>query len=396
MLQLKNISINLLQDGRHIVENFSFTLNKAEKVVIIGEEGNGKSTLLKYIYDEKLIGNYCEFSGSIIKKGRLAYLPQMMDDRYLDLSLNEYFQGSNVLAHIIILSDLGLSLEFFESERKIKTLSGGEKVKIQLAKILMDDPDILLLDEPTNDLDIETLERLEHFISNTKLPVLFVSHDEMLIENTANVIIHMEQLICKSKPRITVTHATYTDYLSMRNQAFNKQAQVAKKQRDDYDKQMQRWQRIYDRVDHEQKVITRQNPGGARLLKKKMKSVLSQKKRYERETDEFLDFPEVESAIIAKFSDNIAVPNGKVILDFTLTRLSVGDKILSKNIRLFVAGNEHIGIIGKNGVGKSTLLVVLWEELKERSDITVCYIHRIMLKSWITTKLLFNTLQTVI
>ena len=136
---------------------------------------------------------------------------------------------------------------------------------------------------------------------------------------------------------------------------------------------MERWQQIYNRVEHEQRTITRQDPGGARLLKKKMKSVLAQKKRFERESEDFLDFPEQEEAIITKFSGDITVPKGKVILDFSLPVLRIGEKILSRNIRLFVAGNEHIGITGKNGAGKSTLLSVLWEELRKRSDITACY-----------------------
>ena len=369
MIELKNIHINLSQNGRQIIEDFSFTLNRGEKAVIIGEEGNGKSTLLKYIYDEKLIDSYCEYSGTVIKKGRLAYLPQEIDERYLDVSLHEYFSKEDTLAHINIISNLDLPFELIESERKIRTLSGGEKVKIQLVKIMMEDPDILLLDEPTNDLDIETLEWLERFICNTKLPVLFVSHDETLIENTANVIIHLEQLHRKSKPRITVAHASYKEYLSLRRQVFSKQAQLAKKQRDDYEKQMERWQQIYNRVDHEQRVITRQDPGGARLLKKKMKSVLAQRKRFEREAKDFLDFPEEEEAILTKFNDDITIPNGKVILDFFLPELQIDEKILSRNIRLFVSGSEHIGIIGKNGAGKSTLLAVLWEKLKERRDI---------------------------
>ncbi len=188
MIELKNIHINLSQNGRQVIEDFSFTLNRGEKAVIIGEEGNGKSTLLKYIYDEKLIDSYCEYSGTVIKKGRLAYLPQEIDERYLDVSLHEYFSKEDTLAHINIISNLDLPFELIESERKIRTLSGGEKVKIQLVKIMMEDPDILLLDEPTNDLDIETLEWLERFICNTKLPVLFVSHDETLIENTANAV----------------------------------------------------------------------------------------------------------------------------------------------------------------------------------------------------------------
>ena len=133
-------------------------------------------------------------------------------------------------------------------------------MKIQLAKILMEDPDILLLDEPTNDLDIETLEWLERFICNTKLPVLFVSHDETLIENTANAIIHLEQLHRKSKPRITVTHASYRSICHCGNKPLanrlNWQNNVM------IMKTNERWQEIYNRVDHEQRVTTRQTLAG--------------------------------------------------------------------------------------------------------------------------------------
>lgn len=373
MLELKDICISLTKNGRRLVENFSFTLNKGEKAVIIGEEGNGKSTLLKFIYDENLIGGYCEYGGKVKKKGSIAYLPQMTDNCYADKTLEEYFSDSNMHSHVDTLSKLGLSLDFITSKQKIQTLSGGEKVKIQLARLLMLEPDILLLDEPTNDLDIETLEWLERFIQNTKLPVLFISHDETLIESTANVIIHMEQLKRKSEPRISVTHTGYAAYLETRRAAFRKQGQVAKKQRDDYDDKMEKWRQVYNRVDHEQRTISRQDPGGARLLKKKMKSVLSQKERFERDAESFTEFPEREDAILARFCDGISVPSGKVVIDLFIPTLQAGEKFLSSNIRLFVAGNEHIGIVGKNGAGKSTLLAFIWEKLKERRDIIPCY-----------------------
>lgn len=88
-----------------------------------------------------------------------------------------------------------LPADFFYSDQLCGTLSGGEKVKLQIAALQMGSPDIYLLDEPSNDIDIETLEWLEHFINSCGKPVLFVSHDETLIENTANAIIHLEQII---------------------------------------------------------------------------------------------------------------------------------------------------------------------------------------------------------
>lgn len=373
MLELKNITITLKKDGRPIVENLSFTLGGGDKAVIIGEEGNGKSTLLKFIYDSSQIDAYCDFNGEVIAKGRLAYLPQMMDEAEYPKTLAEYFGDTEYYMHIPVLTQLGLSLDFILSEQKISTLSGGEKVKIQLARLLMGQPDILLLDEPTNDLDIRTLEWLERFINTAKTPMLFISHDETLIENTANLIVHMEQIIRKTKCRVTTTRASYGEYLAYRRQSFGHQEQVAQKQRDEYNKQMEKWRQIYNRVDHEQNAISRQDPGGARLLKKKMHSVLSMGKRFEREKENFLDFPEEEDAILTKFDESICLPSGKVVVDFSLDRLCVGDRLLSENISLLVSGGRHIGIVGANGAGKSTLLALIWRHLKDRPGVIPCY-----------------------
>lgn len=373
MLELKDVSVWLSQNNRPLAEHFSFALNRGDKAVIIGEEGNGKSTLLKLIYDESLVDGYVDHCGQIIKKGRVAYLPQMMEEQDLAKTVAGYFEGQDTAGRAGLLAALGLTADFLRSGRRVETLSGGEKVKIQLAKILLQEPDVLLLDEPTNDLDIETLEWMESFIRRSRAPVLFVSHDETLIENTANVIIHMEQLIRKTRCRISVTHAGYREYLAARRQNFDKQEQVARKQRADYDRQMERWRQVYDRVDHEQRTISRQDPGGGRLLKKKMKAVLSQEKRFERQAEAFLDFPEEESAILTRFSEDIRLPKGKVVLDFSLPELCVGERVLAQNLRLFVSGGEHVGIVGRNGAGKSTLLAALWEELQDRRDITACY-----------------------
>ncbi len=347
MLELRNITIRLKKDGRCIVDDFSFSLNRGEKAVIIGEEGNGKSTLLRFLYQRDLVEEYCSVSGEVIKKGKMAYLPQMMEEGLSHVTLLDYFGDCEYYLHTDILAKLGLSVEFILSQQELGTLSGGEKVKIQLAKLLMGEPDILLFDEPTNDLDIETLQWLEAFIAQSRLPILYISHDETLIEKTANVIVHMEQIIRKTKCRIMVSRCPYREYLSRRRNDFSHQEQVAKKQREDYDKQME---------NHEQKIITRQNPGGARLLKKKMHAVLSMGRRFEREKENFLDFPQEEEAILAKFDPSIHLPAGKTVLDFSLDVLKVGERVLARNLRLFVAGSEHVGIIGRNGAGNSEVL----------------------------------------
>lgn len=369
MLELKNINISLSLSGRELINDFSFTLHKGDKAAVIGEEGNGKSTLLQYIYNSALTESYCECSGKVLCRGIIGYLPQMLDSKSMDMKIADFIATGTDCARPDILAKLDLTGELLTSQRTMATLSGGERVKIQLARILMTEPDVLLLDEPTNDLDIDALEWIERFIQDTPLPVMFISHDETLIENAANVIIHIEQLIRKTQPRITVARMAYRDYLSQRSITFAKQEQVARSQRDDYKKQMERWRQIHDRVEHEQNAISRQDPHGGRLLKKKMKAVQSLEKRFEREKEDFIDFPETEDAILVRFDDSIKLPAGKSVLDFELSELCIGGRILAKALKLHVSGGERIGIIGKNGAGKSTLLAAIWEELKSRRDI---------------------------
>lgn len=136
---------------------------------------------------------------------------------------------------------------------------------------------------------------------------------------------------------------------------------------------MEKWRKIYDRVNHEQGAITRQDPHGGKLLKKKMSSVISMGKRFEKEKENFLDFPQEEEAILAKFDKTIHLPSGKTVLDFSCDKLCIGERILSQNLQLYVSGSEHIGIIGRNGAGKSTLLSLLWNNLKDRNDITAAF-----------------------
>ena len=373
MLELKDVTLRLKREDRVLAERFSFALAKSDKAVLIGEEGNGKSTLLKYICDPRSVEDYCEGEGTVIAHGRLGYLPQSMDESLSSLTLKEYFDPIDPYLHPDVLAMLGIDPAFFVSPQRMGSLSGGEKVKAQLYRLLMEEPDILLLDEPTNDLDLDTLLWLERFLQDTRLPVLYISHDETLIENTANVIIHMEQLIRKTRCRITISREAYREYLSRRRRQMDHQGQIAQKQRDDYRRQQQRWQQIYDRVDHEQRSLSRQDPHSGRLLKKKMHAVISTGKRLERDKGEFLDFPEEEEAILTRFDDDIRIPSGKTVLNWSLDCLQAGDRVLARDLRLYLAGSGIVGIVGRNGAGKTTLLHCLWEELRQRKDIVAAY-----------------------
>ena len=235
MLQIRDLTITHRKDLRTILNDFSCTLNHGDKAVIIGEEGNGKSTLLRWIYDPKLIENYADAEGVCSCRGeKLAYLPQELPADVADLTVYEYF-CDYPLFHEISPKELitqsskfGFGSDFCYSDRIMGTLSGGEKVKTQMLRIMLEDPTVLLLDEPSNDIDIETLEWLEKMILDFRGIVLFISHDETLIENTANMVIHLEQLYRKRESRYTVAKVPYTLYAAQRASSLAYQEQQAK------------------------------------------------------------------------------------------------------------------------------------------------------------------------
>ena len=123
-------------------------------------------------------------------------------------------EAENALIGAVVLArKFGLTEEFFYRDQQMSELSGGEKVKAQMMRLLMEDATVLLLDEPSNDIDLATLELLEKLIREWEHIVVFISHDETLIENTANMVIHIEQIVRKTKSRYTVAKLPYRTYV---------------------------------------------------------------------------------------------------------------------------------------------------------------------------------------
>ena len=379
MLQIKSLSIYHKKDLHALLKDFSFVLKDGEKVALIGDEGNGKSTLLKLIYNPALIESYAEYSGEIITGNTIfGYLPQELSEAEKALSIAEFLTKKSFF-HLPygegakLCSSFGLSYESCRSEQQMSTLSGGEKVKILLLAALCKQPDVLLLDEPSNDLDIEALEWLEHFINECDIAILYTSHDETLLENTATAIIHMEQLRKKTVPRAAVLRLSYSEYVRRRAELFEHQEQVAQSDRREFDKKMERFRRIRDKVEHEQSSISRGDPHGGALLKKKMHTVQSIGRRFEKEKEQLADFPEQGDAIFLQFGKGAALPSGKTVLSLSLPVLKAGSRVLAENIQLKVHGGEHVCITGQNGAGKTTLLRLIAAELLPRQDIRAAY-----------------------
>lgn len=383
MMQVKNLTLTHKKDLRIILEDFHLVLNDGDKAVIIGEEGNGKSTLLKWMYDPALSEDYIEFTGErIIGKERLGYLPQELPEEAQMKTVYEYFcekeqfwdQTPKDLA--VLARKFGVTEEFFYRGQQMNQLSGGEKVKVQLMRLLMEDVTVLLLDEPSNDLDLATLELLEKIIQDWKQIVVFISHDETLIENTANMVIHIEQIVRKTKSRYTVEKLPYRTYVEERLKKFAHQEQKAQSDRREKALRDEKYRKVYQSVQNALNNCSRQAPSVAKNLKDKMHTVKAMNRRFEKEDEHMTEMPEQEEAIFFRLGGtDAAIPAGKTVIEYHLPRLETpdGERILAENIAFIIRGPEKICIVGANGAGKTTLLRKIAAELKEREDLRVEY-----------------------
>ena len=382
MIKASNITISLKKE-RKVVENLNFILNDNDKLAIIGEEGNGKSTLVKFIYDYNLIDSYCNASGSInVSKAEIGYLPQMMDSNWNNIEVEEFllkdsfddeisYERYNDLYKIEkLFNEYELDINILNENRLIKTLSGGEKIKLQLIKIFMMQPKLYLFDEPTNDIDLQTIEIIEKFMLNTTIPIIFISHDEMLLSNVANMILHLEQIDRKTKMKFTLEKVNYQEYVENRSRRINQQNMDAFRTQKEKERKrqilMHQHQLVENHINAEVK-----NPANGRILVKKMRNILAQEKKLEKM--KVVEYADVEEEINLFFEDSISVPQGKTILDINNYELIINQRVLVKNINLQVKGPEHITIIGPNGVGKTTFLKQILNILENTPNIHIGY-----------------------
>ncbi|HKL47577.1 MAG TPA: ATP-binding cassette domain-containing protein, partial [Candidatus Izemoplasmatales bacterium] len=300
----------------------------------------------------------------------IVYTEQNISYQWSDKSLYDFlFEGHlDRIEHLALQARIqlqALGLDYNDIiHRFIHTFSGGEKVKLSLAKALMQDPDVLLMDEPSNDLDFETIQFLEDFLINRDMPLMFISHDQRLLENVANGIVHIQHIHNQRKTKTFVYRGDYLSYKKAYFRKFESDMQVANKQRSNHQIKLKKFRQIYTKVNYQQNQAVR-NPGLGRLLKKKIHALKSQEKRFEREKEAWVERPEKEEAMHIFFDSNERFNANKRMFELCVDDFVLPDGKRIKHVEICLSGQDKAIIYGKNGVGKTTLLKALIERLKQ-------------------------------
>jgi len=363
LINIKNLSIRI--NGQKLVDGLDLSIKTGDRLGLIGNEGNGKSLLMKIMAGAKL-GTDINVGGVVDWKGMIGYVPQELNIQEKKMTPREYLIGSDwdklndMNRWSEILNHLGLDVDWLERENSLSQCSGGEQVKLKLAKALFDQPDVLLLDEPTNYLDIDTLGWLENFCLEFGGGLIVISHDELFLEKATNRILHLERLSKRQKNVWRLENIGFAEYKTMRSDQFERDVKESARQRRKHDEQMKKLKEIKHNVMMRQ--ITIIDCNARRLLNKKMKSILAQQAKLDNQ--ELLIKPDKEKEISFWFDDQ-SVNQSKVWLDWRdkLIRLPVGELNIE---RWRVSGGDKVFVVGANGSGKTQFLKYVRQNLRER------------------------------
>ena len=381
MLNIHNLSVSF--SGEYLFKEISFKLISGDRVGLIGKNGAGKSTLLKLLSKES------EFdSGSIAyeKDLKIGFLKQdidfdkgrtVLDEAYqafteikelekkqnhINAQLNERtdFESDSYLSLINDISDVndryeliggynyqgqtekilqGLGFDQQDFLKNTDTFSGGWRMRIELAKLLLQDNDLLLLDEPTNHLDIESIIWLEDFLKSFSGAVVIVSHDKMFLNNVTNRTIDI------SLGRIYDFNKSYSKYLILRDEIKSQQISAQKNQ----DKHIQ----------HTEKLIEK-------FRAKASKASMAQSLIKKIEKIDRIEVDQDDNSVM-KLNFNISVNPGKVVTEIENLSKNFGENKVLASINLLIERQSKIAFVGQNGQGKSTLAKVIVGELNPTS-----------------------------
>ncbi|KHD45101.1 ATP-binding cassette domain-containing protein [Streptococcus hongkongensis] len=374
MLELKNVTLTHQKDLNKLINQLSLTVTAGDKLAIIGEEGTGKSSLLQAIYQPDKILSYIEKEGNITNHfKRMAYLPQTLEKSMLNLSPSDFlyqdldFDLFDFNQFYQLANHLHFKTELLETPQlKLTDLSGGERLKLQLLKLLAIHPDLLLLDEPSADLDLESLEWLTRFIKESSITIIFISHDQALLEACASSILHLELVKKRTVATHHISRSNYADYVTNRQAAYDKQRKLATKEKEEYKKKEARFKRVHDSVQH-QLEKTKDSTAG-RLLAKKMKALKSQESRLAKDQNQLTKAPLEIDSLNLFFTDIPCLAKQRTILHLQDEHLATGQVI-----SFLLKGQDKVVITGKNGIGKTQFLKFMLAKMQLDPTLSIGY-----------------------
>ncbi|MCQ2347020.1 MAG: ABC-F family ATP-binding cassette domain-containing protein [Paludibacteraceae bacterium] len=347
MLSIEHVSIEF--SANPILNDITFLINKKDRVALVGKNGAGKTTLLRLI-----AGEYQPTEGHIARDNDLTigYLPQVMlhkDGKTLREEVMEVFTGDDEARFVAEMDKtiIGLGFERTDFDRPCTEFSGGWRMRIELAKILLRHPDLLLLDEPTNHLDIESIQWLEEFLKNSPSAVLVVSHDRAFIDNVTNRTIEI------TLGRIYDYNVNYSKFVALRKERHEQQIRA-------YQNQQKMIQETEDFIERFRYKATKAVQVQARIKQ------LDKLERLEVDLEDTsrlnLRFPP------APRSGDFPV----IIEDLQKTYQSQNQvgadgqpktKTVIKDVTLTIRRGEKVAFVGKNGEGKTTLVRCIMGQL---------------------------------
>ena len=377
MITVNDISVQF--GGTTLFSDVSFAINENDKIALMGKNGAGKSTLLKIIAGEAKpsTGNI-----SAPKEAVIAYLPQHLlttdgatvveeaskafgeifkmkaeiDEINEQLTIRTDYESDNYMKLIERVSDLsekyyaieevnyeaevekiltGLGFEREDFTRQTSEFSGGWRMRIELAKILLKKPDLILLDEPTNHMDIESIQWLEDFLINSAKAVVVISHDRAFVDNITNRTIEV------TMGRIYDYKAKYTHYLELRK-----------------DRRVHQ-QKAYD---EQQKMIAENMEFIERFKGTYSKTLQVQSRVKMLEKLVPVEIDEIDtSALRLKFPPSVRSGQYPVVVK-DLAK-SYGDHIVFKDANIVIERGQKVAFVGKNGEGKSTMIKAIMKEI---------------------------------
>lgn len=385
MLNIHDLSVSF--NGDYLFESVTFRLNPGDRVGLVGKNGAGKSTMLKILSKEVEPD-----SGSIAsdKEIKIGFLKQDIDfvqgrtvleeayqafeeilsvqnqideinhqllnrtdyesteyseliDKVSDLThrfdiLGGYHYAGNTER---ILTGLGFKREDFD--KYTDTFSGGWRMRIELAKLLLQDNDILLLDEPTNHLDIESIIWLESFLKSFSGAIVLVSHDKMFLDNVTNRTIEI------SLGKIYDFNKPYSKYLVLREEQRELQLAAQRNQA--------------KKIEETEKLIEK-------FRYKATKASMAQSLIKKLDKVERIEVDEDDNAVM-NISFPVSVTPGRVVLEIENVTKSYDEKVIFKNLSLMVERGAKMAFVGQNGQGKSTLIKAIMNEFEYEGDIKI-------------------------